>query len=75
MYKNDSFDMEEEDGDQDKQLETVEKRKSGFEKKLYLFLIVIMVLSWIFVFQEILLEYGEKEWKWKHEKKPKNVLP
>lgn len=49
MYKNDQFDMEEEDGDPDKKIEAVEQRKTNFEKKLFWVLVIILVLLWIFV--------------------------
>ena len=47
--------MEEEDGDPDKKIDAVEQRKTNFEKKLFWVLVIILVLLWIFVIQEIMI--------------------
>ena len=75
MYKLDSFSMEEEDTDPDKKYFAVEQRKSQFEKKLFWLLAGLLVLIFIFILQDILLEQGLAKWGWAYTEKPKNVLP
>jgi hypothetical protein len=48
--------MEEEDTDPDKRFFSVEQRKAQFEKKIFWLLILVMLLLWIFVIQDILIE-------------------
>jgi hypothetical protein len=58
MYRADVFDMEEEDFDPDKKHFAVEQRKSQFEKKAFWGLMLGLLLLWIFVLQDMLIEYG-----------------
>ena len=64
MYKMDQFDMEEEDSDPDKKLFAVEQRKAQFEKKLFWLMLLILVLAWVFILQDISIDYGVKVLGW-----------
>ena len=64
MYKMDQFDMEEEDYDPDKRYFSVEQRKAQFEKKIFWLLLLVMLLAWIFIFQDVLIEHGQENWGW-----------
>ena len=64
MYRADVFDMEEEDYDPDKKYFSIEQRKAQFEKKLFWGCMLGLVLVWVFVLQDILIEYGMKEFGW-----------
>ena len=59
MYKENKFDQEEEDSDPDKKLFAVEQRRAQFEKKIMWATMLIVALTWVFVLQDILLEYCE----------------
>ena len=50
MYRNEEFDVEEEDSDPDKKHFAVEQRKAQFEKKLFWVLMLVWVLLWVFLF-------------------------
>jgi len=67
--------MEEEDTDPDKRFFSVEQRKAQFEKKLFWLLLLVLLLLWVFVLQDILIEHGSKNWGWHWAEVPKNVLP
>ena len=56
--------MEEEDSDPDKKLFSVEQRKAQFEKKLFWLLLLVVLLLWVFVLKDVLIEEGIKEWGW-----------
>ena len=56
--------MEEEDSDPDKKHFSVEQRKAQFEKKLFWIMMLVLLLTWIFVLQDMLLEHGQQEWGW-----------
>ena len=75
MYKMDSFSMEEEDTDPDKKHFAVEQRKSQFEKKVFWLLALLLVLIWVFIARDILVEEGLKQWGWAYTEVPRNVLP
>ena len=64
MYRADVFDMEEEDFDPDKKHFSVEQRKAQFEKKLMWGLLLGLLLLWVFVLQDMLIEYGMREFGW-----------
>lgn len=64
MYRNDDFDMEEEDSDPDKKLFALEQKKAQFEKKLMWVLLLLCMLLWVFVVKDMMLSKGEKEWGW-----------
>jgi len=50
--------MEEEDSDPDKKLFSIEQRKAQFEKKLFWLLLLVLLLLWVFVLSEIIVEKG-----------------
>ena len=52
------FNMEEEDTDPDKKYFAVEQRKSKFEKKLFWLILVLLILIWVFIVKDIMLEMG-----------------
>ena len=66
MYKMDQFDMEEEDFDPDKRYFSVEQRKAQFEKKVFWLLMLVGLLAWIFIAQDVLIEHGLENWGWTH---------
>ena len=75
MYKMKEFSVEEEDTDPDNKHFAVEQRKSRFEKKLFWLLLVLLVLTWLFIGREIMLEHGQYKWGWFYTQVPKNILP
>ena len=75
MYKMDKFEMEEEDSDPDKKLFAIEQRKSQFEKKLFWVLLLVLILLWVFVVQDIVIEAGKTEWGWTHGDMAKVTIP
>ena len=67
MYKENKFDQEEEESDPDKKLFAIEQTKAQYEKKVMWATMLVVALTWVFVLQDLLLEYCE----WPQEAPPK----
>jgi hypothetical protein len=65
MYRMDVFDMPEEDSDPDKRLFIIEQRRAQFEKKIFWLTILACVFIWIFVVQDMCIDYGIQNYQWK----------
>ena len=57
MYKENKFDMEEEESDPDKKVFSVEQRRAQYEKKMMWATLLVVALTWVFILQDLLLEY------------------
>lgn len=60
MYRQNEFDMPQEDSDPDKKLFSVEQRRAQFEKKVFWIVLLAFVFLWTFLIQDMLIEYGHK---------------
>lgn len=67
MYKSDTFDRKQGDSDPDKKLFLQNRQRAQFEKRIFWLLVVLMVLAWVFVLQDILLELGLSKGGWQLE--------
>lgn len=60
------FEVDENHFDQDKKFYAREKRKSAFEKKIGIVLLMLAVMSFVFYFQSFILEGWYKDGKYIH---------